>query len=77
MSANITYLMYRSEWHRRRTEALRERASRVYQQRPPCKIYWAADCFAHRIAGDNVAPPLTAPAWRDPCTTGGLQTDTD
>lgn len=51
MSGNITFLVYRLEWHRRRAEALHAARSGLYRELgdlPSCKIYWAADTFAHR-----------------------------
>lgn len=51
MSGNITFLVYRIEWHRRRAEALHAARSglcRELGELPSCKIYWAADSFAHR-----------------------------
>lgn len=51
MSGNITFLVYRLEWHRRRAEALHAARSGLCRQlgdQPSCKIYWAADTFAHR-----------------------------
>ncbi|NSX02671.1 hypothetical protein [Cupriavidus gilardii] len=75
MSANITFLVYRLEWHRRRAEALHAARSGLYRQfgdQPSCKIYWAADSFAHRNT-----TAVRAPDWRDPCTIADPQTEPD
>ncbi|KAA6129613.1 hypothetical protein [Cupriavidus cauae] len=62
MSGNITFLVYRLEWHRRRAEALQAARTGLYRQLedlPSCKIYWAADTFAHR--SPSGARPLQGP----------------
>ncbi len=73
MSGNITFLVYRLEWHRRRAEALHAARSGLYRQLgdlPSCKIYWAADTFAHRSPA--AARPIDEPAAAaTPDTTGG------
>ncbi|ESJ25235.1 MULTISPECIES: hypothetical protein [Cupriavidus] len=59
MNGNITFLVYRLEWHRRRAEALHAARSgrlRELADLPSCKIYWAADAFAHR--GHAAAPRI-------------------
>ncbi len=63
MSGNITFLVYRLEWHRRRAEALHAARSGLYRELgdlPSCKIYWAADTFAHR--SPSAARPIDAPS---------------
>ncbi|UZN51892.1 hypothetical protein KZ686_17325 [Cupriavidus cauae] len=66
MSGNITFLVYRLEWHRRRAEALHAARSGLYRELgdlPSCKIYWAADTFTHRSpAARTIGGPVSGAA---------------
>jgi hypothetical protein len=61
MTASVTYLSERVDWRGRRR--VPGRATNEVIASLPCKIYWAADCFAHR-SGRMLT---VVPAWPDPC----------
>lgn len=74
MTATVTFLIYRIEWHRRRATAMRAARGGMPVQRAPCRIYWAEDAFGRPR---SEASPNGPERWRGPCKSNDLQTDSD
>lgn len=61
MTASVTYLSQRLRAGGRPRAPGRTAGEAIASL--PCKIYWAAECFAHR----SRRALTVVPAWPDPC----------
>lgn len=65
MTATVTFLIYRIEWHRRRATAQRAARAGLPPPRSHCRIYWAEDAFRNvRVRAGAADRPGS---WREPC----------